>query len=917
MNSAGSAKELTIAEVSNRSYNSTALSQSESDSIKQLAQHLAEHSHDFQAHVRLVSSLHQGFVNHITRQDATAPSDPATYDLLKDLRQARQSMDNKFAVGEDLWVEWINDEQLLARNVEERISVMELCGRAVLEEPSSATLWHLYGQYMQYLWAAAHDIDVPSTFSDSSVWSDEDRLIGQEVFTWGQMMDVWERGALATQWRINDSHLVWDPYIDILQEDCLRESNPQVAHWNPQAPQEKVHRLQALYNDRLLKPHSTWDQTFQKFSSFVSRTFGSVAYEEMMADAVRRAEQAKTQISLREPYEFKIAKAIQHGNKDAEYHAYAEYLTWEVRNMGVFSFHLVNALYERATVRFPTDAALWEDYIELLITHAAAGVPLLPVVERATRHCPWSGSLWSHRLLTLEAEGKDFREMESVKHRATETGMLDVGGMEELLKVYIAWCGYLRRKAFEKRSTEDDLDIAEVGIRSALEHVKEIGEKRYGKEYKGDPAYRLERIHIKFFTQMGNIEEARKLWRGVQKVQSKSYDFWYRWYIWEMVLWSKFVTRDDTNKATDLATPREATDILRVALRQCETMDWPEQLIAMFLNHCEQHETVQELRNAMIETRRATKAVQARRERESAEAVAAYNQQQVYQTETTDLAANNAKRKREDEVAESVEAPTKKAKASRQEETSHFGDASSSATAQVKRDRENSTIFVKNIAPNTCEATIRQFFRDCGKIISVALLSDGRTQTATIEFESPEDVLTASSRHGKTLDGNELDITSGSNCTLYVTNFPPEADEGYIRNLFKDAGEVVEVRFPSLKFNTHRRFCYVQFLTAAQAQAGAQLDGHALGGKYRLLAKLSEPQKKQDRTGPVYEGREVFVGNLSWDATDDELRDLYAPYGEIESIRHPKMMNGKGKGIAFVVYKTKVSHIHIDDQGWC
>lgn len=51
-----------------------------------------------------------------------------------------------------------------------------------------------------------------------------------------------------------------------------------------------------------------------------------------------------------------------------------------------------------------------------------------------------------------------------------------------------------------------------------------------------------------------------------------------------------------------------------------------------------------------------------------------------------------------------------------------------------------------------------------------------------------------------------------------ITNYPPEYDEVNIRKLFKEHGEVVSVRFPSLKYNTHRRFCYVTFASPQQAQ---------------------------------------------------------------------------------------------------
>lgn len=69
---------------------------------------------------------------------------------------------------------------------------------------------------------------------------------------------------------------------------------------------------------------------------------------------------------------------------------------------------------------------------------------------------------------------------------------------------------------------------------------------------------------------------------------------------------------------------------------------------------------------------------------------------------------------------------------------------------------------------------------------SIKLLPDpnGTTATATIEFETREDVLAALTKDMKTIEGNQIEVQVGTGTTLFVTNFPPTADEKYIRELF-------------------------------------------------------------------------------------------------------------------------------------
>lgn len=63
--------------------------------------------------------------------------------------------------------------------------------------------------------------------------------------------------------------------------------------------------------------------------------------------------------------------------------------------------------------------------------------------------------------------------------------------------------------------------------------------------------------------------------------------------------------------------------------------------------------------------------------------------------------------------------------------------------------------------------------------------ADGRSATASIEFDSKEDVLSARTKDMKTLDDRAIEVQIGSGSTLYVCNFPPVADEAWIREKFQ------------------------------------------------------------------------------------------------------------------------------------
>jgi RNA recognition motif-containing protein len=874
-----------------RSFATRSLDQQHLDWLIQLDQTLIENPFDYYSHLSLVTTLHQGLQNHL----ATFESGPHAYELIHTLRDAYKSMSEKYPLGETLWHYRLNDEKTLARNVEDRMGVLEYHKQATHEEPYSAKLWAAYGEYTSYLVACSWEQDPPEH------WSEEDRLIGRELFKPQLVLEALREGSERVKYNLQESNLVWDRYLQVLEEDLERGG----------FSQEKAAHVAAVYNERLNQPHATWSNTFSRYSSFNTRYYKD-HYEQLMEQALQKNTHIKQQYANREEYEFKVLQALQAGDQDAEYHAITRYLKWEKKTMGVYSFHLVNALYERATLRFPVDPSIWEDHVEFLIWQKDRSVDLLNVLERATRHCPWSGALWSHRILTLEVENKAFEDLEHVKHTATGSGLLEHADLEELIKVQIAWCGYLRRRAFDDpRATEDDVDIAEVGIRSALEFVREVGIKKHGRDW-SDPKWRLERIHMKFWLQRGNVDEARQIWEQLVTRQGDSYDFWYRWYIFEMVFWSQHATRNEANAGQQLLTPSRATAVLERGMERLTTLDYPEPLLEMYNNHCEQHESVIKVRSAAIERRRAERTLSIRREKEQAAAAALASQQATPSSEQAD---GTAKRKR-DEVQQEDGVTTKKTKVSNALEVSGAlvnGEARTTSEAPSeaqstgqKRDREHTTIIVRKLPADTTQTKIRQFFTEVGTVRNLVLKEEQGALTAVVEFETPEEAEYAMTKEAKGFHGQEISIERGQSTTLYVTNYPARADEVYLRNLFSPFGEVIGIRFPSLKFDTHRRFCYVQFDSAENAVAATQLDGTDVEG-LKLMAKISDPKAKKKREGAITEGREVYVWHLNFKVREREINDAFSPFGAIERIKLPTKSHGNNKGFCFVNFKTKES----------
>lgn len=76
---------------------------------------------------------------------------------------------------------------------------------------------------------------------------------------------------------------------------------------------------------------------------------------------------------------------------------------------------------------------------------------------------------------------------------------------------------------------------------------------------------------------------------------------------------------------------------------------------------------------------------------------------------------------------------------------------------------------------------------------------------AIIEFNSKDEAVVAQTRDQKLIDENAIEVQVGSGSTLFVTNFPPTADEKYMRDLFCEVGPfILSAEWP-VNFLTVRR----------------------------------------------------------------------------------------------------------------
>lgn len=150
---------------------------------------------------------------------------------------------------------------------------------------------------------------------------------------------------------------------------------------------------------------------------------------------------------------------------------------------------------------------------------------------------------------------------------------------------------------------------------------------------------------------------------------------------------------------------------------------------------------------------------------------------------------------------------------------------------------------------------------------------------------------------------------------VYVGGIPYYSTEDDIRSFFESCGTITELEcmsFPDTgKF---RGIAMISFKTDAAAKRALALDGADMGGLFLKIqpykTTTSRPQKSlsADFAPKIVEGyNRVYVGNLAWDITEDDLKQLFKGC-KISSVRFgTDKETGEFRGYAHVDFEDSLS----------
>ncbi|KAF8349290.1 hypothetical protein F5887DRAFT_945363 [Amanita rubescens] len=825
------------------------------DSLATIINDLSERPHDITLHakhIKLAQSV-QG--------------------LHSELQTAMEMLPVFLAAGEDVWL-YLLDQKQNAVDLDTADGVTELLAWYERAEADYLSI-PILQRHLQFL------LDKHAKYHSSGEMRPPEL---DEIFT-----TDWTREAITEVvnkgiGHLTQSHLLWDQQRDWEMEmlETARGSDREML----------IEHVQRLLLDRLRQPHSNSQDTFQSYSTFTTNYNPAEQYESLLVAASKVRGQGERAFERRENLEANLTQS------GYSLEAYANYITVERRakypNLLIVSSICERAIAEAAKRRFSGEEGaeqvlrmFWTGYCDALRILDAEWDVRLAVLKRATRSVPGSGEVWARYIRLLERLDveEDIETVEDIFNRAFDTKMIQQD-VDQIVAVILSRAGYERRRLEAGNDPVDGLTTLIGVLESGIQFV-------YTASKTGDAKLRLERNLVDVYDRAGLVDSAIGVWQSASKINKSSY-----------LVWTAYV--ETLVKHQMYEQVRALFDDIHK-----KQLDWPESIWELWISFEHLHGSVDQVDECLDKIEKAQAQVNARRAKEAEKASyqamqAAMDAQAATAIIADAVASVSAPVESRMEVDGQIERGVKRAA---EEDITYDTQKKTKIEppqAPLKRDRENCTVFVSDLPQGTTEHELANLFRDCGTIREIKVTQLSGVLVATVEFNERDSVPAALTKDKKRIDGQEVNVHMAWKSTLYVTNFPTSSfDDAAIRELFGKYGIIFDTRWPSKKFKSSRRFCYIQFTSPQAAESALELHGRELEANHPLNVYISNPERKKTRTDQDANEKELYVAGLSKFTTEADLEKIFKTYGTLKGVRLARDESNQVKGFAFIEFEQE------------
>ena len=226
---------------------------------------------------------------------------------------------------------------------------------------------------------------------------------------------------------------------------------------------------------------------------------------------------------------------------------------------------------------------------------------------------------------------------------------------------------------------------------------------------------------------------------------------------------------------------------------------------------------------------------------------------------------------------------------------------------------QSASLYVGDLANDISEGLLFELFNRVGPVASIRVCRDSVTRRslgyAYVNFHNVADAERA-------LDTMNFTDIKGKPCrimwsqrdpslrksgvgNIFVKNLAPTVDNKGLYDVFSVFGNILSCKITTDENGNSKGYGYVHYETAeAATEAIQKVNGMTLEEQEVVVGHFL---RRQDRSSQN-EWTNLYVKQFSLAWTEENLMELFSPFGEVSSLKVARDFEGQSKGFAFVDY---------------